>query len=165
MKISSLKRILVFLLFCLAQALVFNRILLFGFATPLLYVYFVIMFPRNYPKWGILLWSFFLGLTIDMFTNTPGVASSSLTIIGAVQPYLLELFIPRDPEEEMEASAENLGWEKYSVYVIITVSLFCVIFFSLEAFNLLNWIHWLRCVIGSIVLTSILILTLENIRK
>ena len=49
----------------LAQALVFNYIHLFGYATVLLYVYFVVMFPRNYPRWAILLWSFFLGLSAD----------------------------------------------------------------------------------------------------
>ena len=42
------KRILGFALLCLAQALVLNRIHLFSFATPLLYVYMVLLFRRNY---------------------------------------------------------------------------------------------------------------------
>ena len=60
MAISELKRALLFLVLCLAQALVFNHIHLFGYATVLLYVYFVVMFPRNYPRWALLLWSFSL---------------------------------------------------------------------------------------------------------
>lgn len=60
MTIDLLKRTGWFLVFVLAQALVLGRIHLFNCATPLLYVYFVTSFPRNYPKWGTLLWSFML---------------------------------------------------------------------------------------------------------
>lgn len=165
MTIDTLKRIVVFLLLCAAQVLVLNRIQLFGFATPLLYVYFVLMFPRNYPKWGLLLWSFCLGLVIDAFTNTPGVSSASLTLTGALQPYLIELFLPRDAEENMETTAHNMGWNKFTTYSLLIVSIFCLTFFSIEAFNLLNWLHWLKCVVGSTIITLLLILTLENVRK
>lgn len=165
MTISFFKHILIFVLFCLAQALVFNRILIFGCATPLLYVYFVLMFPRNYPKWGILLWSFTLGLVTDMFTNTPGLATSSLTLIGALQPYILELFLPHDADENMEASRKMMGSEKFFTYCLLSVFLFCLVFFSLESLNFFNWLHWLQCVGGSTVLTLLLILTLENLRK
>ena len=106
MAIDILRRLLTLVVFCLIQALVLNQIHLFDCATPLLYVYFVIMFPRNYPKWGVLLWSFAMGLCIDMFSNTPGMASASLTLIGALQPYLLELFLPRDAEENIKSSVE-----------------------------------------------------------
>ncbi len=165
MTIQTLKRILAFVLLSLAQVLVFNRILLFGCATPLVYVYFIVMFPRSYPKWGILIWSFALGLTIDMFTNTPGVASASLTLAGALQPYVLELFLPRDAEEGMKTTAKNMGWGKFSTLTAILVVIFCLTFFSLEIFNLQSWIHWLQCVFGSSILTTMLILTLENVRK
>ncbi|MBQ9671768.1 MAG: rod shape-determining protein MreD [Prevotella sp.] len=165
MTIDTLKRVGIFLLFCIAQALVLNRIQLFGFATPLLYVYFVLMFPRNYSKWALLLWSFSLGLVVDMFTNTPGVASASLTLIGAIQPYLLELFIPRDADENMQVSALNLGWGKFATYTTLAVTLFCLAFFSFEAFNFFNWLYWLQCIIGSSLLTILLILTLESVRK
>ena len=93
MAVDTLKRLLVFVALCLTQALVFNHIHLLGYATILLYVYFVVMFPRNYPRWANLLWSFFMGLCIDMFTNTPGMTTASLTLVGFLQPYLLEAFV------------------------------------------------------------------------
>ena len=101
MTIDFLKRALLFLIFVLAQALVLGGIHLFNCATPLLYVCFVLMFPRKYPKWAILLWSFFMGILVDALFNTPGLAAASLTLIAAVQPYLLEAFTTQD-------SAENL---------------------------------------------------------
>ena len=44
MNTEILKRLLAFIVLCLVQALILNRIRLFGFATPLLPVYFVITF-------------------------------------------------------------------------------------------------------------------------
>lgn len=165
MTIDSLKRLLVFVLFYLAQALVCNRIQLFHCAIPLPYIHFVIMFPRNLPKWSILLWSFALGVTIDMFSNTPGVASSSLTLAGALQPYLLEFFIPRDAEENINVSAKTLGWGKFSTFTLLIVFIFCFTFFTVEAFNFYNWQQWLQYIFSSMLLTFILILSLETIRQ
>jgi rod shape-determining protein MreD len=165
MAIDTLKRVGIFLLLCLAQALVFNRIQLFNCATPLLYVYFLIMIPRNYPKWGILLWAFAMGLTTDMFANTPGVSSASLTLIGALQPYLLMLFLPREPEEHHPSSAAGLGWAKFVLLVLIITLLYCLVFFTLEAFSFFNWQHWIESVGGSTVLTTILIITFESFRS
>ena len=96
MSLDILKRLALFVVLGAVQILVLNHIRLFGLATPLLYVYFVITFQRNTPKWAILLWSFAMGLAIDVFTNTPGLAAGSMTLIAIVQPYLLELFVPRD---------------------------------------------------------------------
>lgn len=165
MAIDTLTRAAVFLLLCMTQALVMNRIQLFNCATPLLYVYFVIMFPRNYPKWAILLWCFAMGLTIDMFANTPGVASASLTLLGAVQPYLLGLFIPRDAEENMPTRATLLGWGKFLTFTSMLTVIYSMVFFSLEAFSFANWQHLLACIASSAVLTIVLIMTLETARK
>ena len=104
MSVDLIKRLGWFFAFCVAQVLILNHIHLFDVAIPLLYVYFTITFQRGTPKWMILLWSFALGLAIDVFSNTPGLASGSMTLIAAIQPYLLELFVPRDSADNREVS-------------------------------------------------------------
>ena len=84
MNMDNLHRLLVFLLLLLAQVLVLNHIQLFHCATPLLYVYLVLHFRRNYPQYAVLLWSFFLGLAVDSFANTPGVAAVFMTFIALI---------------------------------------------------------------------------------
>ena len=96
MVVDIIRRLVIFVALLLAQVLVLNRIQLFHCATPLLYIYFIIIFPRRYPRWAILLWSFAMGLAVDMFNNTPGVAAASTTLIGFLQPWLIELFLPRE---------------------------------------------------------------------
>lgn len=161
MSVELMKRALLFVAFVLAQALVLGRVHLFHCATPLLYVYFVTMFPRNYPKWGVLTWSFFMGLFIDIFSNTPGLASASLTAVAAIQPYYYELFLSRDAAESLEPSLVNLGPTKYSYYIVILVTIYCLLFFALEMFTFSNLLEWIMSVVGSTMVTLVLIFTFE----
>lgn len=142
-----------------------NHIELFGCATPFLYVYFIMLFRRGFPRWAVLLWSFFLGIFIDMFSNTPGVAASSATFIGLLQPYLLNLFAPRDSSDDMMPTMKSLGVARYVYYTIICVFIFNLLFFTVEMFSFFNWLQWALNLCGSTVLTVVLILVIENVRK
>lgn len=165
MTLDSLKRLLIFVVLCLAQVLVLNRIHLFGYATLLLYVYFVLLFPRNYPKWAILLWCFALGLVNDTFSNTPGVACASLTLLGVIQPYFMELFVPRDAPADFNATLRSLSWGKYLAYAVPMVLFYSLVFFAIEAFNFFNWQQWLISSGVTTLLTVVFILTFEYIKS
>ena len=165
MSFELIKRLAVFFILCVVQILFLNHIRLFGVATPMLYILFVIIFHRNTPKWALLLWSFALGLAIDVFSNTPGLAAGSMTLIAIIQPYLLELFIPRDSLEELRVSSTTLGLGKYIFFSTILIVIYCLVFFALETFSFYNWIHWLTCAGSSALLTLILILSIETVRK
>ena len=165
MLLDTLRRLFVLVLLCLAQALVFNRIQLFHCAIPLVYVYFVIILPRNYPRWATLLWSFALGLCVDMFTNTPGMAAASLTLVGFLQPYLLELFIPREAPENLKSAMSTLGFTKFLTLSSMLVLVHCLVFFTIESFSFFNVMQWVYSFVGTAVLTLLLLLTVESIRK
>jgi rod shape-determining protein MreD len=113
----------------------------------------------------MLLWSFFLGLFADLFSNTPGLGAASLTLMAFVQPYLLDLFIPREAPENMRSAVATMGFGKFATFAFTLVFAYCVVFFTLEAFTFFNWIEWVLTIIGSTVLTLALVLTLETIRK
>ena len=165
MKIEVLRQFFTFIILCIVQVLVLNHIELFGCATPFLYVYFIMLFRRGFPRWAVLLWSFFLGIFIDMFSNTPGVAASSATFIGLLQPYLLNLFAPRDSSDDMMPTMKSLGVARYVYYTIICVFIFNLLFFTVEMFSFFNWLQWALNICGSTVLTVVLILVIENVRK
>lgn len=164
MNIELIKNLTAFVVLLLAQVLVLGHIHLFDCATPLLFVYFALRTRRGVPRWATLLWSFLLGLAVDMFTNTPGVAAASMTLVAFVQPYLLELFVSRDSAEDLLPSVSALGVGKYAAYSLILIFLFCLTFFSLEAFNFYNWPQWLACVGGSTTLTYVLVFAVDNLR-
>ena len=64
---ETVNRIIMFVTLLLAQVLILNHIHLFQIATPLLYVYFVVTFSMDTPKWVVLTSSFGLGLLIDRY--------------------------------------------------------------------------------------------------
>ena len=86
--------------------------------TIALYLFYPFV-PRNYPQWAMLIWAFLMGLTIDTFSNTPGVASASLTLIAALQPYVLQPFIPRDSSDNFQAGMDTLSIPQYTWYAAI----------------------------------------------
>ena len=137
MSLDWIRNIVFFVVLLLAQVLVFNHVHLFGCATPLLYVYYV---RRNQPRWVTLLLCFAMGLCTDSFSNTPGVATASMTLVGLLQPYLLTLFVQQDSPDDLRPSMTVLGTMKYVSFTIAIVLTYCLAFFSLEAFNYNNWV-------------------------
>ncbi len=160
-----LNRLLMFVVLLVVQVLVLNHVWLLNVATPLLYVYFAITFPRNSEKGEVLVWCFLLGLLIDIFSNTPGLAASALTLIGMIQVYLVELFIPRDSAENIEVSAATLGWGKFTTLSGILTLIYCLLFFLLEAFNFFDWQLWLLRTLCSAALSLVMMLAIESIRS
>lgn len=165
MNTEFFRRLLLYAVLVLAQALVLNHIHLFGYATPLLYVYFVVSFPRNYPKWGILLWSFLLGLNVDAFSNTPGVAASAMTLIGLLQPYVLELFMQRDSEDDFQPSINSMGSGKYVYFTLLLTFIYCIVFFTVEMFTFFNWLQWILNILTSTLLSLLFIVVIDSLRK
>ena len=153
------------LVLLLVQVLFLNHIHLFGLAIPLLYVFFAITFRRGTPQWAALLSAFFLGLLIDIFSSTPGLAAGTMTLIALIQPYWLELFVPRDSADNMEVSFATLGFTKFLMFSGSLVLLYCLVFFGLESFSFFNVLSWLGHTVASAALTLLLILAIESVRS
>lgn len=165
MNVDLAKGILLSLLLCLAQALVFNHIHLLGVATPLVCVYFVICFYRGATRWLTILWAFLMGLLIDMFENTPGMTAASLTLVAFLQPMLLELFVSRESADGLMPGIATFGFAKFCYFTALLLLIYTLVFFSLEMFSYFHWLYWLECVGGSFALTFVLILVFESFRK
>ena len=165
MGLETIKRTVTFVVLCVLQVFFFNEIHLFGFATPLFYVYFLLSFEYGYSRWAMLLWAFVMGVVLDTFTNTPGVAAASLTFMCFLQPYLLGLFVSNDVDETFTPTLRSLGGTRYFYYAFIMVFGYHLLFFTLEMFSFFNLIYWAECVGGSTVLTLLLILFIENVRR
>jgi rod shape-determining protein MreD len=160
-----INRVIMFVVLLLVQVLILNRVWLFNVATPLLYVYFVVSFPRNSAKGEVLAWSFALGLMVDLFSNTSGMASGTMTLVALLQPYLLELYVPRDSAENLEVTSATLGRSKFLTFSTILTLLYCLVFFILEAFNFFEWQLWLLRAVCSTVLTMVLMLAIDSVRS
>ena len=165
MNMYLLSQFLWFVVMLVVQALLLNNIHLFGCSTPLLYVYVILMARRDFPRWGLLLFGFLLGLGVDMFSNTPGVGACSMTLLAFVQPMLMQLFLPRDSADDFQPGIPSLGLMKFVYFSFISIFLYSLVFFTLEMFNFFNWTLWALSVGGSTLLTLLLVIVIDNFRN
>ena len=160
-----LSRVLWFFILWVLQVFFFNHIHLGGYATPLCYVYFLLILPAGTPRWVYLLSGFFLGLFVDLFTNTQGMGAASLCAVGLVTPLLLSAFAPKDKDDDvLLPSVKTMEWGGFMRYALSATLLHCTLFFSIEAFSFLDWKTLMFRILGSTVLTFILILVMEVVR-
>ncbi|MCM1108647.1 MAG: rod shape-determining protein MreD [Clostridium sp.] len=152
------------LLLLALQVLVFNHIHLWHVAVPLVYVYLLMMFSKDAPRWQPIVWGFLMGLAVDVFTNTPGVAAGSMTLTGLMQPVLLGLMLPKDTVEDFTPSFRLMGVWTYVRYALLVVLFHHIAFFSLEFFSFFHWQYWLAELLGSWVLTVLVVVVLERLR-
>lgn len=148
-----------------AQMLVFNHIHFFGYATPLPYVYLVLLFPLGTERWEALLWGFACGLLADITMLTPGVGAFALTLTAFVQPTLLTLMTPKDAVEDMHPGYTTMGFWSYVYYAGILTLLFSLVYFTVLSFSFHHVADLTISFLSSWLLTFILCLIFQGFNK
>ena len=154
---------LLFVALCAIQVFVLNHFLLFGCALPMFYLWLVLTMRKGTPRWLIVVLSFAMGLTLDMFANTPGVTAAAMTAAAMAQPYLLELFISREGDDSFIPSSRTLGTKSFVNYTILMTTAYSALYYTLEMLTLANPLKWLSCVVGSAIVTIALILATDRL--
>ncbi|MBO7499698.1 MAG: rod shape-determining protein MreD, partial [Bacteroidaceae bacterium] len=85
--------------------------------------------------------------------------------VGFLQPYLLELFLPRDAAENIKSSVSALGFTRFLTLASRLVVVHCLVFFTIESFGFFNWQEWLLTIGGTTLLTLVLLITIETVRR
>lgn len=156
-----------FVLLLLLQVLVFNHIHIAGYATPMPYVFLLLILPSDTPHWIYVAVGFLMGLLIDLFTNTPGMAAAALCLTGLFTPWLLSIFLPSDHEndEQLLPSTRSMEWGPFLRFATLTIFINTVAFFTLEAFAFAYWQNLLISIGGTTALTLLFVIAMELIRN
>ncbi|MCR4764823.1 MAG: rod shape-determining protein MreD [Bacteroidaceae bacterium] len=151
----------------LLQVLLFDKMTIAGVATPLPYIYLLISWNRDTSRWSLLLTGFFLGFIIDIFTNLPGVNASACTLLAMMQPVYLNLFIPRESQDEyaLVPSITSLKWIGFLKYLVFCVLTHHLVVISLVFFSLNDVLGVILRVLGCALLTIFIILIFELLRR
>ena len=163
MIIRELIHLLQLLVLVSLQVLVFNHMHLFGYATPMVYIYFLLYFPLNYSRCGILFWGFIIGLLTDIFSNTPGVGAASTTLAAMLQPVLLRAMAPKDSTEDMMPNFQTMGYGNYVRFFIILIVTHHLLVFLLESFSYFDSLYLVLSCASSIVLTTSIVWAIEHL--
>jgi hypothetical protein len=149
-----------FILLLVAQVLIFNRIDLFGFINPFPYVLFIILYPVNGNKSGLLAASFLLGLLMDMFWNSGGVHAASCLVLAYYRPAIFKFSFGLSYEYQTVRLNDVVTPERFS-FLLIAIVLHHFVLFVLEVFKVsFLWDILVRTVLSTIftIITCIIII-------
>ena len=164
MIITFLQRLLWMLALVAAQMVVFNYIHLFGYATPLPFVYLLLLFPLGTERWDILLWGFVCGLLCDITSLTLGIGMASMTLVAFIQPPLLRLMTPKDAVEDMQPGYDTMGFWGYFRYAFLLTLLFVLAYFLIQTFNFFHPLDFVISMASSWAITFFFCLSFEALR-
>jgi len=149
-----------FILLLAAQVLIFNRIDLFGYINPFPYILFIILYPVNGNKNGLLLASFLLGITMDMFSNSGGVHAAACVTLAYLRPSFFKFSFGLSYEYQTVKLNDILTPERFS-FILIAVVIHHSVLFILEVFKISLLIDiLLRTVLSTLftIITCIIII-------
>lgn len=157
-----------FILLLAAQIIVFNNINFFGYVNPFPYVLFIILFPVNGNKSTLLLYSFLLGITMDLFSNSGGVHAASCLLLAYFRPTLFKFSFGLSYEYQTVKINDVLTPERFS-FIFFAVFIHHFTLFLLEIFQLqFLWEIILRTVLSTlftILICIVLIYILKPKRR
>lgn len=156
-----IRNIIRFFVLVLVQVLIIKNIELGRFINPFLYVLFIIIMPFETPKWLLLVVAFVLGVTIDMFYDTPGMHSAACVMMAYIRPGVLKLFSPRDGYEfGTQPTIQYLGIPWFVSYAGILIVVHHLILFYIEIFRMHEFFStFFRVIISSIFTLLLVVIT------
>ena len=141
-----------------------NRICLFNIAVPFVFIYFILRLPLSLSVNWVMTLSFLIGLVVDIFSNTYGMYAMSSTIIGGLRKPIFTLFYPREDEMSIPIpSISTLGVSTYLKYMFTLVLIFCVVIYVIQLFTFYNFGLTLMRIIGSSLLTAVILFGFDSI--
>ncbi|MBR1514329.1 MAG: rod shape-determining protein MreD [Bacteroidales bacterium] len=129
-------QIIRFVVLVLFQVLVINHIRLGGYVHPYIYLIFVMLLPFSTPKWQLLVLGFALGLSVDLFTGTPGLHAGATTLMAFCRPSIIKLVSGNQKFENInEPNLGQLGGIWFFRYALCLVLVHHFTLFLLESFS------------------------------
>ena len=150
-----------FLGLAMLQVLVFNQMHIWGYATPFLYIYFILKLNTRTSRNALMLWAFALGLVIDIFGNTPGMNAASVILLAFSRTSILRLVTLRDIDEGFRPSVRSMGVSSFMRYVFLSCSLFCTVLFLIDTFSFYDFPVLLLKILSSIISTMLCVFCVE----
>lgn len=144
-----------FILLLAAQILVFNNVNFLGYINPYPYVLFIILYPVNGNKYGLLAASFFLGIIMDMFCNSGGVNAAACVALAYYRPYIFKFSFGLSYEYQTVRINDVLTPERFS-FILIAVVIHHFTLFLLEVFHLTFFLEILLKTVLSTIFTILI---------
>lgn len=144
-----------FVLLILFQVILFDHISFLKYVNPYPYILFILLFPVNGNRMGLILSSFFLGLFIDMFNDSGGVHAASSVILAFLRPEFFKFSFGLSYEYQTVKINARVTPERFS-FLLISILTHHITLFFLEIFRFSFIVDILLRTLFSTIFTLIL---------
>ncbi len=162
MNSTVLFNIIRFFLLLAAQVAIFDSFNFSGYLNPFPYVLFIILYPVNGNRFGLMLSSFAIGLTMDYFLNSGGVHAAACITLAYLRPAFFRFSFGVSYEYQTIKINDRLTPERFS-FILICVITHHFVLFVLETFRIsFFWTILLQTLLSTIftILMCIIIIYL-----
>lgn len=157
--------LMLFVLLTLVQVLVLNNVNIFGYGTPFLYIYLLLRMDTETKSYEIMLWAFFLGLAIDIFSDTPGLNAAASVALAFCRKGILKLYTTYDRLENCSPGIGSLGLPTYLKYALTCSALHSCVLMTVEFFSFAGFGFILLKILASTVMTVLCLVAAEQFRR
>lgn len=146
-----------FLVLVLVQVLVLDHINLLGYINPYLYIFFILLFPLSGNKTLLIITSFLLGLSIDIFNGSGGVHAGASVFIAWIRPFVLKYSFGVSYELNT-LKVNKASFSQQLIYIISMVFFHHFVLFLLEIFNIKQILFIVQHTLFSGIFSTLIIL-------
>ena len=156
--------ILLFIVLIPAQAVIFNNLILFNVALPLVFIYLIISLPITLStNWAMTI-GFVTGMVVDIFSDTAGINALACTMLAFVRKPVYHLYMSYDDDlSGFRPSIATMGPAAYMKYLLTMVFIYCFTVFTIEAFQFFNFRLLILRTIFSTMFTLIIIYAIDSL--
>lgn len=151
-----------FVVYLLAQVMLFRQLVLFNTAFCFVYVAFILLLPIETNPLALMGVAFVLGFSIDIFYDSLGLHALSLVLVAYLRNYWLGTITPQggyDTGEGPTLAVNGLQW--FMVYAIPLVFVHHAVLFFTEAGGFGIFWFTLSKVMSSLVFTMTVVLLFQ----
>jgi hypothetical protein len=155
---------LLFVALILAQAVIFNNLILFNCALAFVFIYPLIIMPVSVKtNWAMTL-GFLTGLAVDVLSDTQGMNALACTLLAFIRRPMFHLYVPRDEDlAGQNANSHNMGLAAFLKYSSSMVLFYCIMVYVIEAFNFFDVQRMLLRIVASSIFTFIVLYAFDSL--
>ena len=131
----------------------------FQYMEIILYPLFLILLPIRTPHSILVLLGFVLGLSVDIFYDSPGVHAAASVFTAFIRPLIIRLTQSRDSYNlNQSPTMRNFGRNNFLIYAAVMLLIHLFTYFSVEAFTFVYIKQILLRTFSSFVFSLILLI-------
>ena len=151
-----------FILFILLQVFILNKISLWNFITPMVYIAFIFSLPFQTPRLAVILLGFLMGMGIDFFTGVIGFHALATLVIAFLRSFIIRMISSREEwEEHLRPLFHDMRFIWYLQYVFWLTFIHHFVYFFVDVLSFHNFLQTMIVILSNTACSTICIFLIQ----